>query len=84
MDQSWIGNIRDDGIDRVDRVQMDFGFSFDAAPTIDTVLYFRGQTKGDRDGQSQMEMTQEAQVQVEQAKLIFELQMQDIHEQIIY
>ena len=24
------------------RVQMDFGFSFNAAPTIDTVLYFRG------------------------------------------
>ena len=30
---------------------MDFGFSFDAGPTIDTVLYFRGLTKGDRDGQ---------------------------------
>ena len=29
-------------------------------------------------------MTQEAQVQVKQAKLIFELQMQDIHEWIIY
>ena len=26
---------------RLSGVQMDFGFSFDAAPTIDTVLYFR-------------------------------------------
>ena len=25
---------------RLSDVQMDFGFSFDAAPTIDTVLYF--------------------------------------------
>ena len=29
------------------RVQMDLGFSFDAAPTIDTVLYFR-KLNGDR------------------------------------
>ena len=26
---------------------MDFGFSFDAAPTIDTVLYFRVEMKED-------------------------------------
>ena len=26
---------------RLSDVRMDFGFSFDAAPTIDTVLYFR-------------------------------------------
>ena len=29
-------------------VRTDFGFSFDAAPTIDTVLYFRIETKEDR------------------------------------
>ena len=28
---------------------MEFGFSFDAAPTIDMVLYFGGSTKEDRD-----------------------------------
>ena len=33
---------RDDGVDGVGGVQMDFGFSFDAVPTMDTVLYFRG------------------------------------------
>ena len=32
----------------MDGVQMDFGFSFDAAPTIDMVLYFRVETKEDR------------------------------------
>ena len=47
-------------LDRVGGVQMDFGFSFDAAPTVDTVLYFRVQMKEDRDGQRKMEMTQEA------------------------
>ena len=31
-------------------VQTDFGFSFDAAPTIDTVLYFRVEMKEDGDG----------------------------------
>ena len=35
---------------------MDFGFSFNAAPTIDTVLYFRVETKEDRDGQRKIEM----------------------------
>ena len=30
------------------RDQMDFGFSFDAVPTIDTVLYFRRETREDR------------------------------------
>ena len=39
IDWSWISDDRDDG---VDRVQMDFGFSFDAVLTIDMVLYFRG------------------------------------------
>ena len=29
------------------KVQTDFGFSFDAAPTIDTVLYFRVEMKED-------------------------------------
>ena len=29
----------------MDRVQTDFGFSFDAAPTIDMVLYFRIETR---------------------------------------
>ena len=29
-------------LDGVGRVQMDFGFSFDAVLTIDMVLYFRG------------------------------------------
>ena len=29
-------------------VQTDFGFSFDAVPSIDTVLYFRVETKEDR------------------------------------
>ena len=33
----------------MDGVQMDFGFSFDAALTIDTVLYSKGLTKEDRD-----------------------------------
>ena len=32
----------------MDGVQTDFGFSFDAAPTIDTVLYFRVEMKEDR------------------------------------
>ena len=39
------------------RVQMDFGFSFDAAPTIDMVLYFRVETKEDGDGQRRTELT---------------------------
>ena len=38
---SWIGDDRDDGFVRVGRVQIDFGFSFDAALTIDMVLYFK-------------------------------------------
>ena len=54
------------------RVQMDFSFSFDAAPTIDTVLYFRVEMKEDGDGWRKTELTLETQVQVEQAKLIFE------------
>ena len=65
-------------------VQTDFGFSFNAAPTIDTVLYFRRQTK---EGGVWMEEDGDdlkTQVQVEQAKLIFELQIQDIYEQILY
>ena len=36
---------------------MDFGFSFSAVPTIDTVLYFSREMKGDGDGQRKMEMT---------------------------
>ena len=35
---------------------MDFGFSFDAVPTIDTVLYFR---RLNRDGQRKTEETRE-------------------------
>ena len=38
-------------------VQTDFGFSFDAAPTIDTVLYFRVETKEDGVGWRKMELT---------------------------
>ena len=38
-------------------VQTDFGFSFDAAPTIDLALYFRVEMKEDRDGQRKMELT---------------------------
>ena len=41
----------------MDGVQMDFGFSFDAAPTIDMVLYFRIETKGDRGRWRKMELT---------------------------
>ena len=33
----------------MDGVQTDFGFSFDAAPTIDMVLYSRGSMKEDGD-----------------------------------
>ena len=40
-----------------DGVQMDFGFSFDAVPTIDTVLYFRVETKEDGGGWRRMELT---------------------------
>ena len=36
---------------------MDFGFSFDAAPTIDTVLYFRVEMKEDRVGRRKMKLT---------------------------
>ena len=36
---SWVADVGDV---RIVRVQMDFGFSFDATPTVDTVLYFRG------------------------------------------
>ena len=54
--QSWIGNVGDDPcwlvMSAMDRVQMDFGFSFDAMPTIDMVLYFRRLMKKDGDGQS--------------------------------
>ena len=42
IDWSWTSEVGADGDDRVDRVRMNFGFSFDAVPTIDTVLYFRG------------------------------------------
>ena len=53
VDQSWISDVGDDWCWSVmtgvfshdwqwDGVQMDFGFSFDAVPTIDMVLYFRG------------------------------------------
>ena len=45
VDWSWIGDVGDDQCCQwwlaMDGVQMDFGFSFDAAPTIDMVLYFR-------------------------------------------
>ena len=40
VDWSWISDDGDDGFVGVDGVQMDFGFSFDAVPTIDMVLYF--------------------------------------------
>ena len=40
----------------MDGVQTDFGFSFDAAPTIDTVLYFR---RSNRDEQRETEETRE-------------------------
>ena len=33
----------------MDGVQTDFGFSFDTAPTIDMVLYYRKEMKGDGD-----------------------------------
>ena len=36
---------------------MEFGFSFDAAHTIDIILYLRGSTKEGRDGQRKMEKT---------------------------
>ena len=39
------------------RVRTDFGFSFDAAPTIDMVLYFRIETKEDRVGRRKTELT---------------------------
>ena len=42
IDRNWIGTDRDDRFDGDVRVRMNFGFSFDAAPAIDTVLYFRG------------------------------------------
>ena len=38
-------------------VRMNFGFSFDAVPTIDMVLYFRVETKEDGVGQRKTEMT---------------------------
>ena len=41
----------------MDRVQTDFGFSFDAVPTIDMVLYFRIETKEDGVGWRKTEMT---------------------------
>ena len=37
---------------------MEFGFSFDAVPTIDMVLYFRGLMKEDGVGQRRTEETQ--------------------------
>ena len=40
-----------------DGVQTDFGFSFNAVPTVDTVLYFRRQTKEDGEGWRRTEMT---------------------------
>ena len=40
-DQWWLAILAMDG------VWTDFGFSFDAVPTIDTVLYFRRQEDGD-------------------------------------
>ena len=38
-------------------VQTDFGFSFNAAPTTDTVLYFRVKTKEDGGGRRRTELT---------------------------
>ena len=38
---------------------MEFGFSFDAVPTIDMVLYFRVSMKEDREGQRMTEKTWE-------------------------
>ena len=55
------GNVRDVG------GQTEFGFSFDAVPSIDTVLYFRGSI-GNREA-----WRLETRVQVEQAKSIFKL-----------
>ena len=51
-------------------VQVDFGFSFHAVPTIDTVLYFEG--LDGRDGGKQRGLR--TQVQIGQTKLIFEYQ----------
>ena len=44
-------------MDGYDGVQMDFGFSFNAMPTMDMVLYFRVETKEDGDGRRKMELT---------------------------
>ena len=38
-------------------VRTDFGFSFDAAPTVHMVLYFRVETKEDGVGWRKMELT---------------------------
>ena len=40
-----------------DGVQMNFGFSFNAVPTIDMVLYFRRYMKEDGVGWRKMELT---------------------------
>ena len=59
--QIWIGDVGDDRCCRcwsvMDGVRTDFGFSFDAAPTIDTVLYFRVETKEDGVGRRKTELT---------------------------
>ena len=41
----------------LDGVWIEFGFSFDAMPTIDMVLYFRGSMKEDRDSWRKTEKT---------------------------
>ena len=41
VDQSWIGDVGVNGDAGIVGVQTDFGFSFDAVPMVDTILYFR-------------------------------------------
>ena len=58
------------GVVSIVGVQMDFSFSIDAVPTLDTVLDFRGLNEG---GWRRMEETK-SNVQIEQVKSIFKLQ----------
>ena len=65
-DQSWISDVGDDQwcqcwpemsvMLAIDGVWTDFGFSFDATPTTDMVLYFRVETKEDGDRWRKMEL----------------------------
>ena len=44
-------------MDGYDGVQTDFGFSFNAVPTIDMILYLKVEMKEDGDGRRKMELT---------------------------